>query len=32
MYLYNGSRNYDTAVMRLYKRIDRDGTILIYSK
>ncbi|MBN1531021.1 MAG: lytic transglycosylase domain-containing protein [Spirochaetes bacterium] len=32
MYLYNGSRNYDTAVMRLYKRIDRDGTILFYSK
>jgi len=32
MFLYNGTRKNSDKVKRLYKRIDRDGTIHIYSR
>ncbi len=32
MRLYNGKKNYSRSVKKLYKRIDKDGDIIIYSK
>ncbi len=32
MRLYNGTGNFDSVVIKLYRKIDRDGTILFYSK
>ncbi len=32
MFLYTGKKHHDTVVKRLYQRIEKDGTIVIYSK
>jgi len=32
MYLYKGKGNYRSTVKKLYQRIEKDGTIMIYSK